>query len=103
MNNDNTILAKVKLAKRITHNALDNDILDNILAAKDEIERAGIPHSVATDTSKPLIAQAVKTYCLSFLANDLAEAEKYQMSFQSQLDNLRKSSAYNTEVPPNGE
>lgn len=97
----NTVLEKVKTFLRITHNALDEDIADDIAAAEKEIERAGVPESIASDTSLPLILKAVKTYCAAEYCNDAAAKEKYQLSFVSQLENLRKSSAYNTEVPPN--
>lgn len=98
-----TMLAQVKTALRITHSSLDTAITEDIAAAKAELERAGIPQSIATDTTLPLIAKAIKTYCLASYANDTTAADKYQAAFKSQLDNLRKSSAYNTEVPPNGE
>lgn len=101
--NDTTLLAAIKDERRITHNKLDNAILANIAEAKDEMVRAGIPGSIAYDTSRPLIARAVKSYCQSFLANDTTDGDKYMAAFRSQLDNLRKSSAYNTEEEFDGE
>lgn len=89
------MLDKVKLALRITHTKLDNDILDNIAAAKEELERAGVPRDVATDPEKyPLVARAIKTYCQSMAALDQNQADKYMNSFKYQADNLRKSSLY---------
>ena len=78
------MLDKVKLALRITHSKLDSEINENIDAAKEELERAGVPRDVATDPEKyPLVARAIKTYCQSMAALD-----------QTQADNLRKSSLY---------
>ena len=89
------MLDKVKLALRITHTKLDNDILDNIAAAKEELERAGVPRDLVTEPEKhPLIARAIKTYCQSMAALDQNQADKYMNSFKYQADNLRKSSLY---------
>ena len=53
------MLDKVKLALRITHSKLDSEINENIDAAKEELERAGVPRDVATDPEKyPLVARA---------------------------------------------
>lgn len=89
------MLDKVKLALRITHTSLDNEINENIEAAKEELERAGVPRDVATQPETyPLVARAIKTYCQSMAALDQNQAEKYMVSFKYQLDNLRKSSIY---------
>ena len=86
---------KVKLALRITHAKLDSEIDENIDAAQEELERAGVPRDVATDPEKyPLVARAIKTYCQSMAALDQNQADKYMNSFKYQADNLRKSSLY---------
>ena len=86
---------KVKLALRITHAKLDSEIDENIDAAQEELERAGVPRDVATDPEKyPLVARAIKTYCQSMAALDQNQADKYMNSFRYQADNLRKSSLY---------
>ena len=89
------MLDKVKLALRITHSKLDSEINENIDAAKEELERAGVPRDVATDPEKyTLVARAIKTYCQSMAALDQTQADKYMNSFKYQADNLRKSSLY---------
>ena len=89
------MLDKVKLALRITHSKLDSEINENIDAAKEELERAGVPRDIATEPEKyPLVARAIKTYCQSMAALDQTQADKYMNSFKYQADNLRKSSLY---------
>lgn len=83
------MLNKVKLALRINHTALDSDIEDTIATARAEMIRSGIPVEVAESESE-LIQQAIKTYCL-FVYADEKKAEGYFMSWQYQLDNIRKS------------
>ena len=54
-----SMLNKVKLALRITHSKLDSEINENIDAAKEELERAGVPRDIATEPEKyPLAAAA---------------------------------------------
>ena len=46
------VLQKVKLALRISHNALDGDILDNISACIKDLENAGLYSCRAMYTDK---------------------------------------------------
>ena len=90
-----TLLDDVKTALRITHDKLDNEINDNILAAELELQRVGIPWEVASEPEAyPQIKQAIKTYCQEKNAIDQAQAEKYRASFELQAENLRKSGMY---------
>lgn len=90
-----SMLDKVKVAMRITHDKLDDEIRDNIISALEEMERAGVPQDIAKEPENyPLVAQAVKTYCQARGAIDQNQAERYMESFNYQLDNLRKSSIY---------
>lgn len=92
------MLEKVKLALRISHTALDNDILETITVAQNELVRAGVISSKAMDETDPLIVQAIKTFCQSIYdANDKIR-EAYMESFKYQLDNLRKSNGYRGDV-----
>lgn len=86
------MLAKIKLALRISHTALDSDILDTIKAARAEMIRAGVPEDIANSETNDLIVQAIKTYALYVYANDTKLADGYFNSWQYQLDNIRKSS-----------
>jgi len=85
-----TILAKVKLALRISHTLLDDEIADVIASARAEMKRAGLDSTTA-DGSSELIETAIRTYALSYYASSEKESERYTESFKYQLDNLRKT------------
>lgn len=85
-----TILEKIKLALRITHTLLDEEIADVITSAQLELVRAGVDSSVATGDGE-LIETAIRTYALSYYAQDTKEAERFSESFKYQCDCLRKS------------
>jgi len=91
------MLDKVKLALGLTTDAFDDDIEDNIAAARAELIRSGVASSKATSNTDALITKAIKTYCQKEFS-DGSEAERFEKSWKSQLDNLRKSTAYNTET-----
>ncbi len=84
-----TILQKVKLALRISHTLLDDEITDYIASARQEMKRAGMDAAKA-DSSDDIIETAIKTYVLAQYANS-KDSERYDKSFKYQLDNLRKS------------
>ena len=84
-----TILQKVKLALRISHTLLDDEITDYIASARQEMKRAGMDATKA-DSSDDIIETAIKTYVLAQYANS-KDSERYNESFKYQLDNLRKS------------
>lgn len=85
------LLAKVKLALRISHTLLDSDIEDTIKTARAELIRSGISEEIA-NSNLDIVEMAIKTYCLFVYANDSKLGEGYFASWQYQLDNLRKSS-----------
>lgn len=91
------MLEKVKLALRISHTMLDEDIRETISTARAEMIRAGITESKASDDADPLITTAIKTFCMYYYAYNEKMAEGYFISWQYQLDNLRKTAAYNSE------
>lgn len=84
------MLDKIKIALRISHNYLDDDIEDTINAAKAEMIRAGVDPDVA-NSEHDLVVMAVKTYCLYVYASDKNLADGFFNSWQYQLDNIRKS------------
>ena len=91
-----TINDKVKLALRISHTLLDNEISDVIASARKELVRAGVSSEKA-DGSEEIIETAIKTYALAYYASDVKDAERYQESFKYQCDCLRKSYPQETE------
>ena len=84
------IKEKVKLALRISTDKLDEEIEANIEAAKSELIRAGVDWGVV-EIGGPLVETAIRSFCLSQLANDQKVAERYENSFKYIEDCLRKS------------
>jgi len=91
------VLEKVKLALRITTSFLDDEILDSIAEARQELVRAGVNETLANSNNE-LIVKAVKTYCQAQLTGDLNARDKFNESFIFQLDNIRKSTITVTEA-----
>lgn len=89
-----TMLARIKLALRITHDQLDNEIAETIASARAELVRAGVLNTVASDDNNALVNQAVKSYCLANLSNNKEIAQGHQKAFESIMENLRKSKNY---------
>lgn len=85
------MLEKVKLALRINHNYLDEEITDTIAQARAEMVRAGVSETVAS-SSNVLVEGAIKTYCQYKLASDAKMTDGYFTSWEYQLDHIRKSS-----------
>lgn len=88
------MLEKIKLALRISHSYLDDDIADSIKSARAEMIRSGISESKANDEEDSLIISAIKTYCLFVYSSDNSRIEGFRQSWEYQLENLRKSSGY---------
>lgn len=87
------MLDSIKKALRISHDLLDDEIAEAISAGQNELVRAGIDDDMAF-SDDVLIRQALKTYCLKCFSNNKDMSERYDKSFECQLENLRKSSRY---------
>lgn len=85
------LLEKVKLALRIKHSKLDDEIQDNIEACLLDLQMHGIVHKDETD---PLIQNAVKLYCKSEYTDDLTKAEKYAQRYRELRDCLKAAEGY---------
>lgn len=88
------MLEKVKLALRISHSYLDEDILDTINIARAEMIRSGISKEKANDDEDSLIIGAIKTFCKYQFSSDNTRVEGFRISWEYQLDNLRKTDGY---------
>lgn len=62
------MLDKVKLALRINHDLLDDDINDTISTARAELIRSGVSADVA-NSNLDIVQMAIKTYCLYVYAS----------------------------------
>lgn len=90
------ILDTVRLAARIKHLNLDEEIMRLIEWSRSEMERAGVPHDIAISETDPLITDCIVQGCLKTIATDDRIREAAEKSFSYQLDNLRK---HTWEVP----
>lgn len=88
------MLEKVKLSLRISHNYLDEDIMDTINTARAEMIRSGISEEKANDDTDSLIVGAIKTFCNYMYSSDNTRIEGFRISWEYQLDNLRKTDGY---------
>jgi len=86
---DVSITAAIKTADRITGTHLDTEIARLIAWARAELERLGIPHSVAIGTDA-LVENAVIQGALSQLARDDKLREAAEKSFAYNCDCLKK-------------
>lgn len=84
------LLDTVKIAKRIRHPRLDDEIRRHIATAKAELIRVGVDENVVKDGGD-LVEEAIVTFCLMKLADDPKERDDLGEAFRIQVDNLRKS------------
>ncbi len=85
------MLDKIKLALRISHNKIDDDILDHILACKEDLKRVGIVNIYDDDK---LIIQVIKLY-VKWQLNFENQAERYFKSYERLSTALSQCSLYN--------
>lgn len=97
------MLAKVKLAKRISTTVFDAELLDLIAAAIADLRHAGPQFDVTEEKDNgvvidytitdPLVSRAVVTYCvMNFGAPD--NYAELKASYDEQKGQLRESSDY---------
>lgn len=101
------MLAKVKLAKRISTTVFDSELLDLIAAAIADIRHAGVEFEATEVQSEgavvdytitdPLISRAVVTYCVMNFG-DPENYDRLKASYDEQKGQLRESSGYGLEV-----
>lgn len=85
------LLDTVKKAKRIKHKKLDDEIERYIAAAKAELIRAGADEEIVGKGGS-LVTEAVVTYCLMKMEDDLKTIDKYEEAFRIQSEHIRRSS-----------
>lgn len=84
------MLAKVKLALRITTNAYDSELTDLIEAAKSDLGIAGVN---VPQTIDAIVGRAIITYCkVHFGEPD--DVERLKASYDEQKAQLSMNSAY---------
>ena len=80
---EQALLDKVKTSLRISHTALDEDVLDSIRACLADLQGCGV-RSDKVDIQQgldPLILNAVKIYCKEAYTDDTAKAARYREGY----------------------
>ena len=74
---DFEMLARIKQVLRITHNELDDEIMELINIAIADLDFVGIKF----DTVKPMRRQAIRFYCLANFGKN-PDFEKYMQAYE---------------------
>ena len=91
----NDTLNKIKLALRISHNKLDEDIKADIEACLMDLEVCGVEFA---QTSDPLIFNAIKLWCRSLYTDDPAKGAEYMKRYESLKATLMMAEGYGREA-----
>lgn len=87
------MLEKVKLALRITTDAFDDEITDEIEAACGDLGIVGV--SASSETDDPLLIRAITTYCkLHFGELDGNVYDRLKASYDEQKAQLISATGY---------
>jgi hypothetical protein len=81
-----TVIERVKLAVRISHDKLDEAIQDDISACLADLKMHGVTGDPETE---PLIFNAVKLYCKSAYTDDTSKGKEYLQRYEALRDNLK--------------
>ena len=79
---------------RITHTSIDDQLTDDISAAKAELVRVGISTSAVESSTDALIDKAIIAYCMWVESSNDKMAEGYEQMWNQWKDELRKSQGY---------
>ena len=89
------MLEKIKVALRISHNALDTDILADITACLADLRVCGVVYAAEDD---PLIFNAVKLFCRSIYTDDPAKGAEYLRRYEALKACLMMAEGYGREA-----
>lgn len=96
MDIDQGLLMKIKNNIRISHDKLDEDVLDTIAIALADLHVCGV--NAPTAESDPLILNAVRLYCKSEYADDPVKAAAYFERYNSLKACLMMAEGYREEA-----
>lgn len=85
------MLERIKLALRIKHNALDEDIQADIDACLVDLQTMGVVYADAAD---PLIFAAVKLWCKAAYTDDTAKGAEYMRRYDAMKASLMMAEGY---------
>ena len=87
-------LSKIKLALRIKHNSLDEDIQSDIDACMADLYVCGVTYATEED---PLIFNAVKLWCRAIYTDDPAKGAEYMRRYEALKSCLMMAEGYGWE------
>lgn len=90
-----TTLDKIKLAIRISHNKLDDDVQADIAACLADLRLCGVVHA---DESDPLVFNAIKLWCRAMYTDDPAKGAEYLRRYETLKASLRVAEGYGWEA-----
>lgn len=90
-----TILEKIKLGIRRTHDKLDTDLQDEIDACLADLRVCGV---VYADEEDPLILNAIKLWCRSLNTDDAAKAADWLKRYEALKACLMMAEGYGRPV-----
>lgn len=88
-------LTKIKLALRISHDKLDEDIQADIDACLADLEVCGVVYASVND---PLIYNAVKLWCRALYTDDPAKGAEYLQRYEKLKACLMMAEGYGREA-----
>jgi hypothetical protein len=90
------MLTKIKLALRLSHDKLDEDIQADIDACLADLKLCGV--AFADINTDPLVYNAVKLYCKSLYTDDPAKGAEYLRRYDAMKASLMMAEGYGREV-----
>lgn len=90
---------KVKTDLRISHNAMDEDIMDTIDACLQDLRICGVDHPEETD---PAILNAIKLWTRAAYTDDTSKAAAYTERYNAMKATLMMAEGYGWEGDQNG-
>ena len=88
-------LTKIKLALRVSHSKLDEDIQADIDACLADLEACGV---VRATTDDPLIYAAVKLWCKASYTDDPDKGAEYLRRYESMKGSMMMTTGYGLEA-----
>lgn len=91
------MLADVKLALRLSTDALDGEVNDLIESARQDLILSGVLSSKANDDTDALVKRAILFYCKANFGWDNPEADRLQTAYESIRNHLTLTDEYTVE------
>lgn len=88
-------LTRIKLALRISHTKLDEDIQADIDACRADLEACGVIYANVND---PLIFNAIKLWCRSLYTDDPVKGAEYLRRYDALKGSLMMAGGYGREA-----